>query len=546
VARDRFRKRTEDMRPEDRQRVQVEVVSRVVERYVKEAAGAGEGYLETLVSDTLYHERRRLEKDPGRKARADSAFYDGIQRRLRHASEQDLRELLELAARRFVGEVVGNFDQRVYRFSTRVAPAGLWALLNAMSPSRVFSLGEPQRGLSNHVRLDGEVEHVKHLLHRGTLIVVPTHSSNLDSIIMGYAVYLMGLPPLTYGAGLNLFTNPLISFFMRNLGAYRVDRKKTSTVYKDVLKEYATCSLEMGYHNLFFPGGTRSRSGAVERKLKLGLLGTAVRAYIGNLRARKPRPNIYLVPCTLTYKLVLEAETLIEDHLKETGKSRYIIEDDEFSRPRRVLNFLSNLISLESDIVLHFSSPVDVFGNRVDLEGSSVDANGRPVDASRYVMREGQPVHDPQRDAEYTREAGEEVVRAFLRDNVIMSTHLLGHSLFNLLRHENPTLDLYRLLRTGGAVASFPMPQVHAEVDRVLESLRGRADGPRLGRVVEEGDVPEIVNNGLRHFGIYHTRPAAQRRGDRIFHEDRNLLLYYGNRLRGYDRGPARDKPVAT
>ena len=102
---------------------------------------------------------------------------------------------------------------------------------------------------------------------------------------------------------------------MRNLGAYKVDRKKTATVYKDVLKEYATCSLEMGYHNLFFPGGTRSRSGAVERHLKLGLLGCAVRAYVGRPRAGRPRPEIYLVPVTMNYELVLEAETLIDDHL---------------------------------------------------------------------------------------------------------------------------------------------------------------------------------------------------------------------------------------
>ena len=30
-------------------------------------------------------------------------------------------------------------------------------------------------------------------------------------------------------------------------------------------------------------------------------------------------------------------------------------------------------------------------------------------------------------------------------------------------------------------------------------------------------------------------RPAAARRGDRVFHDDRELLLYYGNRLNAYD-----------
>jgi glycerol-3-phosphate O-acyltransferase len=538
------------MRPEDRERIQVEVVSRIADRYVQRARTAPEGFLEELVNDAIYHERRRLEHERGRKAKAESAFYDEVQRELRHASEQTLRHLLELIARRFVAEVVGNFDERVYRIATRILPPGLWALLNAMSPGRLISLEGMQHGLSDHLQVQGEIEQVKRLLDRGTLVVVPTHSSNLDSIILGYAIYLLNLPPLTYGAGLNLFTNPLVSFFMRNLGAYKVDRKKSARVYKDVLKEYATCSLELGYHNLFFPGGTRSRSGAVERHLKLGLLGCTVNAYIGRLRARRPRPEIYLCPCTVNYKLVLEAETLIDDYLKETGKARYIIEDDEFSRPRKVYNFMSHLYTMESKIVVHFGKPLDIFGNQVDEEGRSLDARGRVVDPRRYVMRDGEPVYDEKRDAQFTRDAGEEIVRSFHRDNLIMSTNLLAYTLFGMLQRQNRDMDLYRLLRTGGRAASFPMTEVHEELGRVRESLVQRSDGPNLDTVIRTGDLQEIMGDALKHFGIYHTRPAAVRRGDRVFHEDRGLLLYYANRLRGYDLGrelnAGEPRPAAT
>lgn len=527
------------MRPEDRERIQVEVVSRVVDRYVRKAHDAPEGYLETLVNDTLYTERQRLERGRSKADRADAAYYERVKRRMAHASEGDLRRLLEELATRFVGEVVGNFDERVYRLTTRAVPAGLWALLNAMSPQRLLSPGSVRDGLARQLKVQGEVEHARSLLDRGTLIVLPTHSSNLDSIIIGYAAYLIGLPPLTYGAGLNLFTNPLLSFFMRNLGAYRVDRRKKAVLYKDVLKEYATCSLEMGYNNLFFPGGTRSRSGAIETRLKKGLLGTGVKAYVGNLRAGRARPALYLVPCTLTYKLVLEGATLIDDHLSEVGKARYIIEDDESSRPRQVLLFMSKLLSLDTRITVTFSRPLDIFGNPVDAEGRSLDARGRWIDAARYVMRGGEPVHDEQRDAQYTREAADEVARAFLRDNVVLSTHLVGYALFNLLNRENPELDLYRLLRTGGRTSSFAMAELHAEVDRVLQAVRGRAadGGPRLGDELAGGDTQEIVADALKAFSLYHAHPAAVRRGDRVFHEDRNLLLFYGNRLRGYGLG---------
>jgi glycerol-3-phosphate O-acyltransferase len=523
------------MRSEDRERIQVEVVSRVVERHAQAARSAPEGYLETLVNDTIYNERRRLEREGRTKARSDMAFYDKILKRMHHASERDLRGLLEDLARRFVGEVVGNFNPRVYGLTTRVVPAGLWVLLNAMSPTRLLSLASLQRGFADQVQLDGEVDHVRSLQDKGTLVVVPTHSSNLDSILMGYGAFLMGIPPLTYGAGLNLFSNPLISFFMHNLGAYKVDRRKTAVLYKDVLKEYATCSMEMGYSNLFFPGGTRSRSGSVERKLKKGLLGTAVSAYTNNLINRKHKPNLYICPCTISYALVLEGSTLIEDHLKEVGKSRYIIEDDESTKARVVYNFLSNLISLDATTSVTFSTPMDVFGNQVDAEGRSLDNRGRLVDPRRYVTSEGEPVHDQQRDVQYTRELADAICKAYLRDNVIHSTNLVAHAMFQMLRRANPALTLYRLLHTGGELASFPMQELQLEVERLLSALRGRSGGPRPGPVLQGNDVQEVVTDALRAFGTYHDRPAAARRGDRVFHEDRNLLLFYSNRLKGYD-----------
>ena len=48
------------------------------------------------------------------------------------------------------------------------------------------------------------------------------------------------------------------------------------------------------------------------------------------LQAPGPRVRpIYLCPVTINCQLVLEAETLIADYLKETGKARFIIDDDE-------------------------------------------------------------------------------------------------------------------------------------------------------------------------------------------------------------------------
>jgi glycerol-3-phosphate O-acyltransferase len=526
------------MRFQDAERAKHLAAERVIDAWLG-SRRADERQLEVLINDTLYHEQRRLERESKRDpaTRADKAFYRGVRRALARASSSELQVLLGRMAARFADEIAGHFDERVYKLATTLVPAGLSVLLRAASPRQLTSLSSLsslRTALSEHMQIQGSVDHVRALLERGTLVVVPTHSSHLDSIALGYGVHLLGMPPLLYGAGLNLFKNPLISFFMQNLGAYRVDRKKSAGLYKDVLKEYATATLELGYNNLFFPGGTRSRNGAVEQKLKKGLLGTVMSAYVRNLRASKPRPNIYFVPCTISYKLVLEAETLIDDYLKEVGKSRYIIEDDEFSQPRRILKFLSNLISLDSRVVITFSEPLDIVGNRVDHDGHSIDPRGRPVDPVSYVSRAGVPVDDPQRDAQYTGEVANAVAAAFLRDNVVMSTHVVAHALLALLRRRNPDLDLYRLLRTGGTQPSVQLSELALEVERTIAELERSPTPPRLGSELQQADARAVIDDALRHFQTYHAEPAALRRGERVVHRDRNLLYYYGNRLAHY------------
>ena len=56
----------------------------------------------------------------------------------------------------------------------------------------------------------------------------------------------------------------------------------------------------------------------------------------------------------------------------------------------------------------------------------------------------------------------------------------------------------------------------------------------KSGETVAGGDPTAIISDALRHFGSYHTHPVLERRGDRVFPGEMNLLLYYHNRLEGY------------
>ncbi len=526
------------MLPKDKERIMIEVTRRVYEQVIEQARQSQEAYLDNLVHEVFYYEDQRLDQDEQAvNAQQDRQWLDSIKRVYEKSSEQEKKKLLESIIRRHVEEVVGHFDVPTYELSTRLLPAAMGLLLTGLSPIKLVSRFPRLPNVSENILFGGHLDEVCQLQKKGTLIYVPTHSSNLDSIIAGFAIYMAGLPPVCYGAGLNLFHNRFLGYFMHRLGAYKVDRRKKHSLYKDVLKMYATVSMELGYDNLFFPGGTRCRSGAIERKLKLGLMGSGLAAYIHNIRSQAAKPNVYIVPCTINYQLVLEASTLIADHLKEAGRSRYIIEDDEFSKLGRVYAFMRNLVRMDAKIFFNFGQPCDPFGNDVDEQGRSLDPQGRVVDIRRYIMKNGRPDFDPPRDMQYTRELGQRVVDTFAKESVISSTHILAWTVFQHLLRDQRDPDFYRFLRQAAVDASLPMVEVYRMVKRVSGKLRNmeKAGRLKLSGGAGTGDETEIVDRALNLFDSYHIKPVLERRGDRLFVGDMNLLYYYRNRLWGYD-----------
>jgi glycerol-3-phosphate O-acyltransferase len=511
----------------DRDRILAEVQRRIMDQMVERAAAGGDG-LEYVLNEVAYSEMRRLEGAGGRKASRAHDRWSELAHRLSRMSDEEKRERLEELVHHYARDIVGNFDARVYRFANDVLPPALSFLF-----SRVGSVREGVEALwelGGRVRVEGPIDLIRAACERGTIVVTPTHGSNMDSIVLGFGLSRSHLPPVTYGAGKNLFSNPFISFFMRNLGAYRVDRRLRFTLYKDVLKEYSTVLLENGYHSLFFPGGTRSRSNMLESHLKLGLLGTALKAYGNNLRSGRSTRRIYIVPVTINYRLVLEAETLIDDYLAETGQSRYIIEDDEFSRLGRIVEFLRKTLAHEGAVILRFGTPRDPFGNITDEDGESLDRRGRRVDPASYLRdAAGNVAVDPQRDAEYTRILGGVLAECFRAETVLLPINLVARVIFDAVAAEAGTRDIYRLLRLPESAAVVPLERVRRDLARLCGRIAG---DPSLGRLDLRlaDDLDATIGDALQAMGAYHTRPAAVRAGDRAQVKAMKLLYYYQNR----------------
>ncbi|MGE5183833.1 MAG: 1-acyl-sn-glycerol-3-phosphate acyltransferase [Acidobacteriota bacterium] len=511
----------------DRERLLSEVERRVVARRVAEAKAGGDASLEYVLNDVAYCEIRRLEGKTG--GPNGSARWRDLSRRLMTMSDEEKQQELRALVRHYGKDVVGNFDPRVYKFATGVGPSILGLVFSPMSSLR--DGWQALKGLESRITADGETEVARACAERGTIIVTPTHSSNMDSPAIGFGLMAAGLPPTTYGAGKNLFTNPFISFFMRNLGAYRVDRRLKFELYKDVLKEYSTVLLEHGYHSLFFPGGTRCRSNIVEKHLKLGLLGTTVTAYKNLVREGMPHKRLYIVPATINYRLVLEAETLIDDYLAETGKSRYIITDDEFSRLGRIVEFFRKILVHEGSVVVRFGRPLDPFGNDITDDGESLDRAGRVVDPASFVRgADGEVTDDDQRDAEYTRALGRRLAEVYPRLTVFHATHLVARVLYDEIARRAGTRDIYRLIRVSPSAGAVSVPDA---VDGLVRLRARLAATPAWGAehpLLAPQAATAIVEDAVRGLGTYHTRPAVVREADALRVTDIKLLYYYQNR----------------
>ncbi|MEB3298972.1 MAG: 1-acyl-sn-glycerol-3-phosphate acyltransferase [Candidatus Sericytochromatia bacterium] len=510
------------------------ILQEVVQRRVV-AHGREPEQLRLALNDAAFTEITRIE-DAGQTDGRAYGHWRELYRRLGRLDGTGLEAELARLLWHYAKEVVGNFDPRVYALATRVVPPALSFLWRPqLNWSRLLNLSTARE----RIQVQGPVDRIRKLARKGTLILVPTHLSNLDSLVIGFSLLTQDLPPFTYGAGKNLFFNPFISYFMHNLGAYKVDRRLRFGLYKEVLKTYSQVLLERGYHSLFFPGGTRSRSGEVERRLKLGLLGTAYGAATRRLLAGATEPDIWVVPCTLNYPIVLEAESLIEDHLKREGQHRYLASDDESGRLGRILSYGRQVTRLDATMVVQFGPPMDLWGHAVDDDGISHDARGRSVATRSYLCRRGQPYEDEQRDREYTEELGQALVDSFHRHTVAVVTQVTAHAAWRMLEARHPDADVYGLLRLAqGAVLAESDLLAALEHERRHWLAEAEAGRIKLGRRVQTGPSSAILAAALDSFGMYHRRAALARGAEGIMVEDPKLLLYYRNRLTGHDPAP--------
>jgi len=498
-----------------------------------------------IITKTIYSEKVRCKAAPWKvDPPNERQFWSKLQRELREKSidqpEEQARQANEAILRqiiqRYSEEIVGTFKKKTFLFARKFLTFLFTKLLNTAAERNLKRFWGGKHRLYEKMIVRGQVDTLRSLMTKGTVVLTPTHSSNLDSILIGYAMdTIVGLPAFIYGAGLNLYNFGPAAYYMNRLGAYRVDRRKKNRIYLETLKMVSQLSIEHGTNNLFFPGGTRSRSGAIEQKLKMGLLGTAIDAQMETLKQGKDN-KVFVVPIVLGYHFVLEAEHLIEQHLRQMGKEQYFVSKDASYSFRKIVKFIWQLFSQSNEIFLSVGQPMDVFGNPVDSEGKGYDKYGNELSLKDYFIGKDKLTTDYQRNSQYTKSLADSIAMQFKKDNIVLSSNLLAFAAFELLKREYKSLDLYGILRLPEDEFVFDKEKLLKVIDMVrllLLEMESKGDIKVSEPIL--GTAEDIFEDGIARVGSFHVkRPLMIDKKKQIISRSFKILYFYHNSLDGY------------
>ncbi|MFK7896000.1 MAG: glycerol-3-phosphate 1-O-acyltransferase [Myxococcota bacterium] len=145
------------------------------------------------------------------------------------------------------------------------------------------------------------------LEERHPVVFLPTHKSNLDHLVLQYALHEHGLPPNHTAGGINMNFFPL-GPLVRRSGVFFIRRSfRDNPVYKHVLSHYIDYLIEKRFPLEWYIEGGRSRSGKLLPP-RFGLLSNVVGAY-----QRGKSEDVYLVPVSIAYDQIQDVGSYVAE-----------------------------------------------------------------------------------------------------------------------------------------------------------------------------------------------------------------------------------------
>ena len=419
-------------------------------------------------------------------------------------------EILPIIIDRYTKEITGNFKRSHHGFARRIITSFLARLLNTARLRNPFG----NLNLDSTIQIVGKYKRLRKLSKSGTIVMVPTHFSHLDSALIGWIISHLGLPAFMYGAGLVLYNLKIFAYFFNSLGAYKVDRRKKHILYLETLKTYTERAIVNGCHNLFYPGGTRSRSGAIEKNLKLGLLGSTLEA---QKELNKINKKIYIIPVTFNYQFVLEGPALINQYLSKNKQNK----DLGYSNTFKIFTFLFKYFTRSNRMAVSFGNPLDIYGNIVDNKGNPIKKNNLSLEKNNKT--------------EILNNLSEKIIDELMAGTVVFSSFILSFTAFELIRKKFDKMDIQNIVELPEDELTLNIEYFKTKFKTVLESVKNLSEKKKL-KISDELllSIDDQIKIGCKNLGLYHAIRPLELKKDKIEIKNIKMLLYYRNRLDGY------------
>ena len=151
------------------------------------------------------------------------------------------------------------------------------------------------------------IERLRKVAKEGTIVLLPSHKSHIDYIVLTYVLYHHHLQTPLIAAGDNLNFAPM-GPILRRAGAFFIRRSfKGDRLYQAVVDAYMRKLLRDGWPLEFFLEGGRSRTGKLLPP-KLGLLNIIVDAALGLSETKT-----FFVPISIGYERLVEEEAFVSE-----------------------------------------------------------------------------------------------------------------------------------------------------------------------------------------------------------------------------------------
>uniref|UniRef100_A0A673JCW4 Dihydroxyacetone phosphate acyltransferase-like n=1 Tax=Sinocyclocheilus rhinocerous TaxID=307959 RepID=A0A673JCW4_9TELE len=167
----------------------------------------------------------------------------------------------------------------------------------------VFTLSKAFKRLFRSVCVNEEgIQRLQQAVQEHPVVLLPSHRSYMDFLMMSYLLYMYDLPLPVIAAGMDFMSMKFVGEMLRMSGAFFIRRSfGGDKLYWAVFSEYVKTMLRNGYAPIeFFLEGTRSRT-CKSLTPKTGLLNIVMEPFFkGELF------DVNLVPVSISYERILE------------------------------------------------------------------------------------------------------------------------------------------------------------------------------------------------------------------------------------------------